>query len=175
MTKVVSPSNGSFVTIGQAVKFADQQTAALRKSGLPSDLVQQVLETQAVELTKLFVDMVRERVEARTGLLIHTVDVNRTSTPQAMLEATGCVPYVDSDVVATMPRGEGDKVELCFFQVPGNPSDDDLASAYDLCGLAPADPFTVGDFNAANREFADKYPNATQLEEYQWKILRRGV
>ena len=103
---------------------------------------------------------IRER-EARTGLLIRMVDVNRTRTPQAMLKATGCVPYVDSDVVTTMPKGESDKVELCFFQVPGNPSDDDLASAYDLRGLAPADPFALGDFNAANREFADKHSNAT--------------
>jgi len=63
MLKNVSPSEET-ITGGQIVKLTDVIAAALRKSGLPSDASQQVIESQGAEIAGKVVEDVRTRVEA---------------------------------------------------------------------------------------------------------------
>jgi len=64
MSKDVSPSEET-ITAGQAAKFTDLQIARLRKSGLPSEPTQYVLEHEGAEIADAFEADVRRRVEAR--------------------------------------------------------------------------------------------------------------
>ncbi|MFA6349282.1 MAG: hypothetical protein WCX06_03835, partial [Candidatus Paceibacterota bacterium] len=114
MKKNMSPSE---ITPGQIGKFLDLQVAALRKSGLPSEQTQQVLESQGGVLADEFVALLRKRVEAISDLITRRVLVNRTRTPQEALDATGRKQYTDADVVAEMPKGEGAEANVVFFKL----------------------------------------------------------
>jgi len=64
MAKSMSPSEET-ITAGQAAKFTDLQIARLRKSGLPSEPTQYVLEHEGAEIADAFIADVHRRVEAR--------------------------------------------------------------------------------------------------------------
>lgn len=167
MAQVVSPSNSSPITGEQIKEFHDLLDTGLRKSGLSSDLFQRTLEMYRERIIRMCVGIVCEHAEMITGLFTHTVNVNHTRTSQAMfkaLEDTGCVLCVDDNSVATMPQSRGGTVQLSFFQCGGDATNESLPNEYDLRGLVPASPYALGDFNAANREFAKKYSNATLWE-----------
>ncbi len=161
----MSPS----ITPGQMSKFYDLLVAALRKSGLPSEPTQQVLETHGGTLADEFVAAVRKRVDAISDMIVRRVTVNRNRTPQDMLDATGRNQYTDKDVVKAMPRGTGDEAEVIFFKVGRYLSDADLDKEYDLRGLKPADPFSLGAVNEADLAFADEHPNGTHWQDANGK------
>ena len=168
MTKVVSPSEMTPITLGQAAKFLDIQMAALRKSGLPSEPTQQVLESQGATLADEFVAAVRKRVEAMSKLIVRRVRVNRNRTPQQVLDATGRKQYTDSGVVEGMPRGEGEEVDVYFFSGHCYLSDAELEKDFDLCGLKP-DPYAQAAVNEADPTFADQHPNCTHWRDANGK------
>jgi len=60
--KAVSPSEGS-ITAGQMAKLTELIIARLRKSGLPAEPTQHVLENQGVDIVNLFEADLRRRVE----------------------------------------------------------------------------------------------------------------
>lgn len=158
--KNMSPSP---ITAGQAGKFSDLLVAGLRKSGLPSKQTQEVLESQGAVLTEEFVANLRKRVDAISGMIVRRVKVDRTITSQAAIEATGRMLEVASTVVAEMPQGEGDEVEVCFFKLDlssgdGYISDEDLVREYDLRGLK-TDPRAQVAVNTDDPAFADVHPN----------------
>ncbi|HEY4509664.1 MAG TPA: hypothetical protein VJC15_01610, partial [Candidatus Paceibacterota bacterium] len=62
----MTPSN---ITQGQIGKLCDLLTAALRKSGLPSEPVQQVIESQGDTLVAEMVATVRKRAEAMSNVI----------------------------------------------------------------------------------------------------------
>ena len=123
MADAVSPSA---ISEGKIGKFLELQAAALRKSGLPGAETQQVLETQGGALADEFVTAVRKRVEAISSLITRIVRVVRSRTPQAALEATSRIQYVDKAVVKTKPNGEGDEATLYFFKADRYLSEPDL-------------------------------------------------
>ena len=170
MTEVVTPSDKS-ITKGQAGKFCDVFADALVKSGLPSEPIQQVLASQGSTLADEFVALVRKRVEAMSSIIVRRVKVDRTRTPQAMLDATGRNKYVTDSVVKAMPKGDGDgdEVDVHFFKLDRYVSDADLDKEYELRGLIPADPYSQGAVNEADPAFADDHSNGTHWKDAQGK------
>ncbi len=102
-----------------------------------------------------------ETVETQMrGCITRYVHVDRTRTPRQVLKATGRKQYVEKSALATMPRGEGQCVEMIFFKLGHFISDDDLAKEYYLRDLSP-DPYAQAAINAADPAFAYFYPNCT--------------
>ena len=117
------------------------------------------------------VGVIRARVAALTGMTLRRVKVNRTRTPQEMLDALGRRQYTDRAVVDAMSRGEGEEVDMYFFTPHksaydrnGRISDDNLAKQYELRGLVP-DPYAQDAVNEADPAFADEHPNGTHWKD----------
>ena len=167
MAKAVSPSNT--ITRGQAAKFSDLQVAALCKSDLPSDITQQVLEQNGAALAAEFVASVRRHVEARSDTIVRHAKVNRTLTQEQMIGATGREQYVDKNVLAAIPKGEGEEVDVHFFKLGRYIKVGDLTKEYELRGLKP-DHYAQAAVNEADPAFADERPNATQWQDANGKF-----
>ncbi len=93
------------------------------------------------------------------------VSVNRTRTPQQVLDATGRRQYTDPKVVDSMPSGEGAGAEVVFFQVGRYISNAELEKEYELRGLRPCDPYTLAAINEADPALADTKPNGTHWQD----------
>lgn len=160
MARTVTPS----ITAGQIGKLQEILGAGLRKSGLPGNLVQQVLETQGDLLVAEFVSVVRRRVETVSTMIVRRAKVDRTLTPQRVLDATGRRQYADPDVVANMP-GRGDDIEelnIVFFSCGRFASNEEVKRTCTLLGLEGlADPYAVAQVNTDDPKFAGTHPNAT--------------
>lgn len=164
MANPMSPSNDP-ITPGQIAKFFDLLSAALRKSGLPSEPTQQILENQGKALAEEFVVAVRRRVEAISDMIVRHVVVDPTRSPQQALDATGRKQYTNTAVVKSMPKAGHDEADVCFFPVKRWISDDDLVLEFETRGLKPVDPFTLAQANADDPAFADDHPNATHWKD----------
>jgi hypothetical protein len=103
------------------------------------------------------------------NMIVRLVRPNRNLKPRQALEATGRNPYVNDEVVANMPRGEGDETEVIFFKVGRFLSDDDLEKEYELRGLKHADPYSVAKANEDDPTFADDHPNGTHWRDENGK------
>lgn len=109
-----------------------------------------------------------------SDLIVRRVRVNRTRTGQEALDASGRKQYTDRSVVDSMPKGEGDEVEVVFFKPDlserdGRISDDDLEKEFELRGLKPADPYSVAAGNEADPAFADEKPHGTHWKNADGK------
>ena len=153
----------SGITEGQAAKVEELLAAGLRKSGLPREAVQSVLKTQGPQMVAELVAVVRKFVEVVSKFIVRIImDIDRTLTPQQILNNTGRRQYVNSDVVATMPRGEGKSKEIIWFPLGEyKPSTDAVMAEYDRLGLKPVDPYSLAKANTDGAVFADTRPNAT--------------
>lgn len=167
MAKLMSPS----ITNGQIGKLQDLLGAALRKSGLPGNVVQQVIETDGEPLVSGILSALRSRVEAHTGEIVQRVfSIDRARVPKQALIATGRRLYVDDAVIDTMPRGEGNEVELVFFKPDvsayksGWLSCQTLEREYEKHGLAP-DPIALAKFAEENAAFFDDKPVCCQWRD----------
>lgn len=168
MAKTMTPSEN--ITQGQIGKIQELLGAALRKSGLPSEAVQQTLECQGDSFVAELMEVVRTRVEANSDMIVRRVKADRSKTPRQMLDATGRRQYVDNDVVVSMPCGEGEETEVYFF-FPGRfVSNEELEMEYDLRGLKPADPYSQSAVNKADPAFADDHPNVTHWKDRNGKL-----
>ena len=144
-----------------------------RKREIPRDLFSQIIETEMLPGDIYDVIM---RSHMKTGTLkVRTVRVDRTRTPQEVLDATDMAQYVNGAIVANMPRGEGEEVEVIFFK-PSNYffrngliRDEDLEKAYDLVGLYPADAYSLCAVNAADPTFSEECPNGTHWKDADGK------
>ena len=108
--------------------------------------------------------------ESGSAVIVHHVKVNRNRNQQEALDATGRVQYTDCTVVDSMPKGEGDEVDIVYFKPNltnrnGFISDNDLEKEFDLRGLKPADPISVAADNEANPAFADEKPHGTHWKD----------
>ncbi|MES2060233.1 MAG: hypothetical protein V4438_04350 [Patescibacteria group bacterium] len=72
----------------------------------------------------------------------YKVKPNRNQSPEEMLKATGYKLYTDSDVVKTIPKGEGES-EMHFFKLDRYVTDEELEKEYTDRGLIPADPYSM--------------------------------
>lgn len=168
MTQVMTPSKNP-ITPGQIGKIQELLGARLRKSGFPSEPVQQVLALQGDALAEEMLAAIRARVEAICDMIVRHVKVNRTRARQEALKATGRTLYVDDTVVKTMPKGEGDDTEVHFFKLGRWISDDGLDGEYAKRGLKAADPYSQSAVNEADPGFADTHPNGTHWKDASGK------
>lgn len=168
MANTMTPSER--ITDGQIDKAVSVYREMLQKhrDELGSKEAQQVLG-QADYVGEL-VQVLRRRVEAVSDVIVRTVKVNRSRTPQEVLNATCRKQYTTSDVVRDMPHGEkGETAEVIFFREGRFISDDGLEEKYELRGLKPADPYSQAAVNEADPTFADKNPNATHWKDKDGK------
>lgn len=166
MVKTMTPSLESpSMTDGQIDKAVDLYRNLLRKhrNELGSDAVQQVIGSS--DYVDELVAVLRRRAETVSDLIVRRVKVNRGRTPQEAFKATGCNLYVSDDVVATMPRVEGEETDVYFFKLNRYISDADLEKEYQLRGLTPADPYSLAAVNEADPAFADERPNGTHWQD----------
>lgn len=160
---IMTPSEE--ISIRQIGKIHELLDPALRKSGLPKKETQEVLKTEGRELIDEMVAVIRKRVEARSEMIVRRVRVNRALNPEKVIDETGHIRgYVDSDVLATMPKGDGEEVDVYFFPtkkfVPVSQYDSELASR----GLV-ADPRAQTAVNRDDPSFADEHPNGVQWDK----------
>ena len=160
------------MTDGQIENAVNKLRDAMRKhrSSITSDVAQQVLGVE--NLGMMMFTPFRERAEVVSNLIIRKVKVNRSRSPQEALDATGRVQYTDRKVVDSMPKGEGDEVEVVLFKPEpweyiksGCISDDDLKKAYERRNSKPADPYSVAAVNEADPTFADEKPQGTHWKD----------
>jgi hypothetical protein len=164
MTTIMTPSVKT-MTEGQITKAVANYRALLEKhaSEFGSEPVQLVLGQP--ELAAEQFEVLCRRVELVSNLITRRVKVNCQLTPQAVLDATGRKQYTNSDVVANMPKGEGDEAEVVFFKLGRYVSDADLEKEYEKRGLKPADPYSLSAVNEADPAFADEKPNGTHWQD----------
>ncbi len=191
VTKTVIPSSRP-ITKGQVDKFIEVTAAKLRKSGLPSNLVQRVLEKHKGALADGFVKKLRWLVEKEgraSTIIVRTakVDPSRSlkNTVKALEAAGFYTSYgLRSDmpnetwVTQSMPKATTDEVEVHFFNLGcpelseylisvGSTSSVegiDIDKEYELRGLKPVDPYTLAALNEVDPTFAKKYPNGTHWD-----------
>lgn len=161
MAKTVTAS----MTDGQIDNLVDKFRAAVRKhrEEFGSEPVQQVLGVENLGM-KLLAPF-RKHVEAVSNMIVRRVKVDRTRTPQQVLDATSRYQYTDRNVAKVMPRGEGAEAEMVFFKIYRSIRDDDLEKEYELRGLKPADPYSLAAVNEADPAFADDHPNGTHWKD----------
>lgn len=161
MEKSMTPS---LMTAGQIGKIQELVGAGLRKANLPSEPVQQVLETQGDQIVAECVDSVRRRVEAISEMIVRRVKVDRSRTPQQILDATGRKQYTNCEVVKNILRGEGEEMDVYFFKIGRWVSPVELEKEYESCGFK-ADPYAQAQVNIDDKVFADQYPNGTHWKD----------
>lgn len=166
MGKPMTPS----ITSGQIGKLQDLIGAALRKSDLPGDIVQKVIESDGEQLVADMLASLYMRVEARANEIALHVTVDRTRTPEQALAATGRRLYGNDLVVDAMPRGEGDEVELVFFKPEASAYQNGLLLCqalmreYEKRNLVP-DPIALAAFAKKDPAFCDAKPFGCQWQD----------
>lgn len=153
------------MTDGQISKAVANYRAMLEKyaGNFPVDAVQAVLGDRdfAAQQFALF----RDRVEARSGIIIREFTVCFRLVGMAAIEATGRAKYVHANVVASMPGPTAPEGKLHFFQTGRYTPAAEVEAEYSKRGLVAVDPHTLCAFNAANPEFANERPNVTQWKD----------
>ncbi|MDP3875127.1 MAG: hypothetical protein Q8Q22_01240 [bacterium] len=176
MSNIATVNKG--MTGGQAGRITDRFQAKCRKDGaiFSKDTVQTVLDEEMDGLVGEMFEMLRVRVERRAGIITRHVRVNRTRTPQAVLDATGRKQYTDPNVVDAMPRGEGEEADIHFFKPGRYVNDSELEKEYELRGLKPVDPYSLAQVNVDDPSFADIHPNGTHWKNSkgQWCFAAFG-
>ena len=164
MTQIMTPS-AKTTTAGQVDKAVGLYRAMLEKHAgqFDAEAVQTVLG-QPEFATDLFA-VFRMRVEAISGMIVRRVKVDRTCPPKEAMKATGRNQYVDEEVAASMPHGEGEEVDVYFFKLGRYVNDVDLGKEFDLRGLKPVDPYSLAAVNEQDPAFADDHPNATHWKD----------
>ncbi|HYC34625.1 MAG TPA: hypothetical protein VEC13_02735 [Candidatus Paceibacterota bacterium] len=159
-------------TTGQIDKAVGLYRAMLEKHAKEFNLEPVQIVLGQPELAAEQLAVFRRRVEAISNLIVRRVTVvDRHCAGQAMLDATKRKQYTDKDVVAGMPRGVGnEEVEVVFFKPDltgrdGYINDEDLEKEFELRGLKPADPYSVGAVNETDPAFADEHPHATHWKD----------
>lgn len=153
------------MTKGQINKAMGNYHAMLMKHApnFPADAVQAVLGDPDFAAAQF--GLFRERVEARSGMIVHDFAVDLTLVGMAAINATGRTKYVNDHVVETMPRATVPNGKLHFFQTGRYTPAAEVEAEYSKRGLVAVDPHTLAAFNAANPEFADERPNSTQWKD----------
>lgn len=99
-----------------------------------------------------------------------------------MIDATGRRKYTNREAVDTMPRGEGDEVDFCFFKPepeeytrPGFMSEEDLEKALKIRNLI-SDPYAQAKANEDDPAFADEHPNGAHWKgaDGKWYYVAFG-
>jgi hypothetical protein len=95
--------------------------------------------------------------------------VNRAQSPQDALDATERKQFTTKSAVNSMPRGEGENVELRFFDLDYDPTPTELDAEYKSRNLK-ADFFALAKHMQDDPAFADECPVVCQ-----WDLGENGV
>lgn len=170
MDQTMTAPKQKCMTDGQIDDLVNKLRAAARKhrNKFDSKAVQSVLGTD--NLGMVLLAPFRELVEMVSTMFIRLVGgINRNQTFQEALDATGRKQYTNRSVVDTMPHGEGENVELRFFELDYDPSTKELDVEYGRRGLK-ADPFALVKHMEDDPAFADERPVACQ-----WDLGENGI
>lgn len=148
------------ITNGQIGQINDRLATKLREAGLLCEGVQGVLQMTGNAVIDEMVAVFRKHVEAQGDIIVRRVRVDRTRTLQEVIVAIDRVSYVDEDVLATMPQGSGDEVDVYFVPTKRYVPAAEVPAFLAQHGLVP-DPRAQASVNEADKAFADQYPNAT--------------
>ena len=164
MAKSMTPPVETGMTDGQIDKAVDLFRARLRKhrAQFPSGAVQNTLLDP--QLGHDLLAEFQRHVEAASGMIIRRVRVNRNRTPEQVISATGRKQFTNKAVLTSMPHGEGEEVDVYFFQLNRWVSDNELAREFEQRGLMP-DQFAQAQVNTKDPAFADKHPNASHWKD----------
>ena len=164
MNKIMTPSEET-TTTGQIDKAVANYRAMLEKhaSNFATTAVQQVLGQP--ELAKQQFSVFRTLVEAISKTIVRFAKVDRSRTMKQSIDATGRVQYVNDDVLATMPLGQGD-AEAIFVKLGYNVDCDKLDEELGKLGFELIiDPQGLAAINEADQAFADEHPNGIQWKD----------
>ena len=100
----------------------------------------------------------RTEVEKFSKIVRRTVTVDRALSPEAAIAATGRKQYVTAEVLAAMPKGEGDTVVIEFIPLEKWMNNEAVDDKFAEHGLVPVDPFALAAHNAAEPDFASERP-----------------
>jgi hypothetical protein len=167
MKKIMTPSDKT-MTGPQIDKAVANYRAMLEKFApqFDADAVQTVLGQSDFADAQL--SIFRTRVEAVSEMIIRHVKVDRTKTPQQMIAALGRTPYVTDAILETMPRGEGEEVDVVFFPLKRYVPTTEWLAELELRGLKP-DHYAQLQANVDDKAFADEHPNGSQ-----WGLDEKG-
>lgn len=129
----------------------------------PADAVQEVLGDSAFATGQF--NLFRDAVEAQAKIITREFAVDLNLVGMAAIDATGRTKYVDKKVVAAMPRATAESGVIYFFPTGRYVPVGEVDAEYEKYGLVAVDPHSLSAFNAANPEFADNHPNATQWRD----------
>ena len=160
------------ITHGQIGQINDRLATKLRESDLPSADVQKVLKMPGNTAIDEMVAIFRKHVGAQSDIIVRRVRVDRTRTPQEVIDATGRTQYVNKNVLATMPQGEGDEVDVYFVPTKRFVPVEDVPAFLAQYGLVP-DPRAQAAVNEADSAFADEHPNGTQWGDNCYLMFSR--
>ncbi len=160
------------ITNGQIGQINDRLATKLRKSGLLSEDVQKVLKMPGNATIDEMVAVFRKHVEALDDIIVRRVRVDRSRSPQEVIDATGRNKYFSSEAVATMPQGEGEEVDVYFIPIKRFIPANEVSAFLAQYGLV-SDPRAQAAANEADPAFADKYPNGSQWDNYCYLAFGR--
>lgn len=163
-----------FITNGQIGQINNRLATKLRASGLLSESVQKVLKMPGNAALDEMIVVFRKHVEAVSSIIIRHARVDRALTPQEAIDATGRMQYIDPDVLATMPRGEGDEVDVHFVPTGRLVPVGEYTAFLAQYGLVP-DPRAQAAVNAEYPAFADEHPNCSQWGDSCYLVFRRWL
>jgi hypothetical protein len=149
------------ITPGQIGQINDRLATKLRESGLSFEGVQRVLMAPGGTAINAMVAAFRSHVDAMSEIIVRRVKVDRTRTPQQVVDATGRTQYINKDVLGTMPKGEGDEVDVHFVPTKRFVPVSEVPAFLAQYSLVP-DPRAQAAVNEEDPAFADKVPNGTQ-------------
>ena len=149
------------ITPGQIGQINDRLATKLRESGLSSEGVQRVLMAPGGAAINAMVAAFRSHVDAMSEIIVRRVKVDRERTPQAVIDATKRKQYINSTVLAAMPKGEGDEVDVHFVPTKRYVPAAEVPAFLAQYGLVP-DPRAQAAVNEEDPAFADTYPNGSQ-------------
>jgi len=161
MTQIIAPI--AEITAEQIGRLSDRFSERCRKNkvSLPKDTVQLVLEQEGGELAQEQFEALRKRVERRSEMIVRHFKVDRTKTREQMITALKRTPYVDAEVLATMPTDGKDEGDLYFFPGKRTIPALELAREFEYRGLVPY-PLAQMQVNIDDKSFADEHPNGVQ-------------
>jgi hypothetical protein len=152
------------ISIGQIGKIHELLDSALRKSNIPREGTQKVLEDQGGALVDDFVSSLRKRAEAASEMIVRHFKIDRTKSKKEMIHSLGRREYVENDVLATMPIEGPDEGDLYFFPAKRFIPVNELAREFEIRGLTPH-PLAQMQVNIDDPSFADDYPNGVQWQD----------
>lgn len=144
------------ITANQLNKIQHFLGAALHKSNHQNEPSQHMLEHQGNHGSGT-------NVNATSDMIVYHVAVDRSLPLEEICDA-GRKKRLDGEAVASMPQGDSDEVDVCFFNLGCNVSESDLEREYELRGLKP-DPRAQFAVNNTDPAFSDNHPNGTHWRD----------